>query len=123
MVVPVPLVSRVLTSRFGYLAWVAMFVPWLMSRKNFAGGAEHRWYWHQSVSAANLNNGAALKDHYLRFLGMYNVIGILTFSISIDAVFSSSQPVSVLDVALVMLLGLSATFAVGLQPAPLLAAR
>ena len=84
-----------LSSRFGYLAWVAMFVPWLMTRKNWIGGAEHRSYWHQAVTAANVTNGSALKDHYLRFLGMYNVIDLLSLSISVDAVFSTAQPVSV----------------------------
>ena len=54
--------------------WLAKFEAWGSRKKNWAGGAEHRLYWTRCVSAANGANGHALKEHFLRFLGMYNVV-------------------------------------------------
>lgn len=49
----------------------------------FEGGAEHKAHWIPSIVNANVE-GANVKAHVLRFLGMYNVVDLLTFTIGMQ---------------------------------------
>ncbi len=44
------------------------------------GGAEHYSFWFTAIAEAKSNPGE-IKDHALRFLGMYNIVGVLLFTI------------------------------------------
>mmetsp|Transcript_960 Transcript_960/g.1718 ORF Transcript_960/g.1718 Transcript_960/m.1718 type:complete len:465 (+) Transcript_960:229-1623(+) len=51
--------------------------------KTFEGGAEHTRQWFPCTANANID-GAQTKAHVLRFLGMYNVVDLLTFTIGMQ---------------------------------------
>ena len=51
--------------------------------KTFEGGAEHTRQWNPCIANANLDGGQT-KAHVLRFLGMYNVVDLLTFTIGMQ---------------------------------------
>ncbi|GMH74499.1 hypothetical protein TrLO_g15849 [Triparma laevis f. longispina] len=52
----------------------------LFAKKTFEGGAEHTRQWLPSIANGTID-GSNLKGHALRFLGMYNVVDLLTFTI------------------------------------------
>ena len=87
--------------------WLAKFEAWGGRKKNWAGGAEHRLYWTRCVSAANGADGHALKEHFLRFLGMYNVAGLLTLTITGPFLLNAEQPTESIDIAICWLMSLS----------------
>ena len=88
-------------------AWHAKFAKWCMDKKNWAIGAEHRLYWTKCVSAANGADGHALKEHFLRFLGMYNVMGLLNLTITAPFLLDSEQPTESIDIAIFWIMGFS----------------
>jgi hypothetical protein len=79
--------------------------------RNPEGGAEHTRGWSLSICNANRNPGE-VKQHFLRFLGMYNVIDLLVFTI--DATYlmtmelSGKGPDSWAGVVILTLVGLGA---------------
>ena len=93
--------------------WLAKFETWVTRKKNWMGGAEHRLYWTRCVSAANGANGHALKEHFLRFLGMYNVAGLLTLTITGPFLLNAEQPTESIDIAICWLMSLSFILSAG----------
>ena len=55
------------------------------------GGAEHELHWALAIACANAK-GENVKGHALRFLGMYNVMDLLTFTIAMDILGSAEPP-------------------------------
>lgn len=84
---------------------------WASSARTPEGGAEHTRDWITSLVNAHVSGGEA-KEHFLRFLGMYNVIDLLVFTIdmtylmSLDVSGSGAQ--SMVQVLLLILVGVSA---------------
>ena len=64
-----------------------------MSPRSPDGGAEHNISWVLAVANANANP-AEVKQHCLRFLGMYNVIDLLVLTIDVTASALGFQPAS-----------------------------
>ena len=54
-------------------------------------GAEHEIHWTQAIARANAK-GENVKGHALRFLGMYNVMDLLTFTIAMDILATADPP-------------------------------
>lgn len=79
-----------------------------------AGGAEHTSGWVLSIANAN-SNPAEVKQHFLRFMGMYNVIDLLVLTINmsylIAAELSAVGPSSWTGVVITALMSYSATLA------------
>ena len=61
------------------------------SRFSADGAAEHIPEWHSAVASAS-TNGAVAKNHVLGFLGMYNVLSLLVFTIAFTCLFTL-QPI------------------------------
>ena len=87
--------------------WMDKFAWWVYIHKNFLGGAEHRLYWHKCIAAALGADGASCKDHYLRFVSMYNVIGVLIFAITSEAMLNSEAPDESIDIVFLLFIGMS----------------
>ncbi|GMH73416.1 hypothetical protein TL16_g06182 [Triparma laevis f. inornata] len=51
--------------------------------KTFEGGVEHCRHWIPAIANANMS-GSNVKAHVLRFLGMYNVVDLLVFTIGMQ---------------------------------------
>ena len=63
---------------------------------NADGAAEHFPEWHSAVASAN-TNGAVAKNHVLGFLGMYNVLSLLVFTIAFTCLFTLGPIVKPMD--------------------------
>ena len=76
------------------------------------GGAEHTSGWGLCICNANANP-AEVKQHFLRFMGMYNVIDLLVLTINlsylISAELSKTGPDSLCSLIIVTLMGFSGT--------------
>jgi hypothetical protein len=55
--------------------------------EHFFGAVEHLPEWHSAVGHANVS-GANAKNHVLGFLGMYNVLALLVFTIAFTCLFT-----------------------------------
>ena len=79
------------------------------------GGSEHTRQWVTAIANANLS-GTEAKEHFLRFLGMYNVIDLLVFTIDmtylITVELSGKGPSSVAALLILICIGIS-TFKTG----------
>eukprot|EP00948_MAST-09A_sp_MAST-9A-sp1_P001894 g1894.t1 len=54
------------------------------------GASEHFPQWHQAVANAN-RSGAVVKSHILGFLGMYNVLALLVFTVAFTCLWEMSN--------------------------------
>ena len=84
---------------------------WASTARTPEGGAEHTRDWITSIVNAHVSGGEA-KEHFLRFLGMYNVIDLLVFTIDMTYVMSleisGSGAQSMVQVIILVLVGVSA---------------
>ena len=73
------------------------------------GAAEHMKAWHAGVAHANAE-GYKTKQHFLGFLGMYNVLSLLTFTIAFNVLLErDKEPItSWIDAVIFLLILLSA---------------
>lgn len=87
--------------------------PWKMSRTP-EGGAEHRLDWVLAI-ANSQQNPAEVKQHILRFLGMYNVIDLLVLTINFTYLVSvgvgGGTCETIIDAMLLTIMSLSALLA------------
>jgi hypothetical protein len=87
------------TSEFKLWAWV---YPWLTSD----GGTEHKLHWSHSIANAKAD-GADVKEHYMAFLGMYNLLDLLAFTIAIQWLSASTTPTEPIDLIIYICAALS----------------
>lgn len=84
---------------------------WSSSARTPEGGAEHTRDWVTSIVNAHVSGGEA-KEHFMRFLGMYNVIDLLVFTIDMTYVMSleinGSGAQSLVQVLILVFMGISA---------------
>jgi hypothetical protein len=73
------------------------------------GAAEHFLQWHNAVAQANAE-GANAKNHFLGFLGMYNVLSLLVFTIAFTCLLTTVEIVEWIDAFLFLLYGWSAWY-------------
>ena len=89
-------------SEFKLWTWV---YPWLTSD----GGTEHAMHWSHAIANAKVD-GAEVKAHCCRFLGMYNLLNLLAFTIAIQAIATSPTPAVAIDLAIFAIAALSGVF-------------
>lgn len=73
------------------------------------GAAEHFSQWHNAVAQANAS-GANAKNHFLGFLGMYNVLSLLVFTIAFSCMFAVNEITEWIDAFLFLLYGWGAWY-------------
>lgn len=70
------------------------------------GAAEHMRFWHAGAAHANAE-GFKTKQHFLGFLGMYNVLALLSFTIGFNMLMSKEPLVEWIDAVIFLIVLLS----------------